>query len=119
MSGERSACCRSSCSTTAVGRVGLPALEQQVDEHAIAAVGRHTSGRGVRLMDVAVGPRAARSRLRMVADDTPSPLSRASVCDGTGSPVAMYSRTSAASSRRDRSESSWETIAWQLLSEPH
>src|SRR5258705_1002894 len=53
---------------------------------------------------------------RMVADDTASPLSPASACEETGSPVAMCSRTSAASSRRDRSESSWETIACQMLS---
>src|SRR5258705_469465 len=52
---------------------------------------------------------------RIVADDTPRPLWRASACDDTGSPVATYSRTSTANSRRDRSESSWETIARQML----
>ena len=31
----------------------LAALEQQVDEHAVAAIGRHASGRRVRLMHVA------------------------------------------------------------------
>ena len=31
----------------------LAALEQQVDEHAVAAVGRHAPGRGMRLMHVA------------------------------------------------------------------
>src|SRR5687767_9945152 len=52
--------------------------------------------------------------LRTVADDTPSPLSWASRCDATGSPVSMYSRTSVASSRRERSESSKEPITCQL-----
>ncbi|MNC89161.1 hypothetical protein D3C83_50630 [compost metagenome] len=30
-----------------------PALEQQIDERAVAAVGRHAPGRGMRLVDVA------------------------------------------------------------------
>src|SRR4051812_29549361 len=49
----------------------------------------------------------------MVADDTPRPLSFASTWDDTGSPVSMYSRTSVASSRRDRSERSKELISGQ------
>src|SRR6185503_7974578 len=53
--------------------------------------------------------------LRTVADDTPSPLSRARCCDAIGSPVSMYSRTSVASSRRERSESSEEPIVCQSL----
>ena len=48
--------------------------------------------------------------LRTVADETPSPLLCASTCEETGSPVSMYSRTSVASNRRDRSVSSWETM---------
>src|SRR3954469_5326392 len=53
--------------------------------------------------------------LRMVAEETPSPLSRARLCEDTGSPVTMCSRTSAASRRRDRSDRSWETIGLQKL----
>ena len=41
--------------------------------------------------------------LRTVADDTPSPGALTSSEDATGSPDAMYSRTSAASTRLDRS----------------
>src|SRR3954470_21883795 len=51
----------------------------------------------------------------MVAEDTPSPLSWASTCDDTGSPVSMYSRTSVASSRRERSERSKELISGQKV----
>src|SRR5215471_4434386 len=41
--------------------------------------------------------------LRTVADDTPSPAAATSNDDATGSPDAMYSRTSASSTRFDRS----------------
>ena len=41
--------------------------------------------------------------LRTVADDTPSPAAATSSDDATGSPDEMYSRTSAASTRFDRS----------------
>jgi hypothetical protein len=43
MSGERSACCRSSFSTIVAGRDRLACLEQQIHEHAIPAVGRHAA----------------------------------------------------------------------------
>ena len=41
--------------------------------------------------------------LRTVAEDTPRPAAVTSRDDATGSPEAMYSRTSAASTRLDRS----------------
>ena len=41
--------------------------------------------------------------LRTVADDTPSPAAVTSSDEATGSPDAMYSRTSAARTRRERS----------------
>ena len=44
--------------------------------------------------------------LRTVADDTPSPAAVTSSDEATGSPDAMYSRTSAASTRFDRSAAS-------------
>ena len=40
--------------------------------------------------------------LRTVADDTPSPAAVTSTDEATGSPDAMYSRTSAARTRLDR-----------------
>ena len=44
--------------------------------------------------------------LRTVADDTPSPAAVTSSDEATGSPEAMYSRTSAASTRFDLSAAS-------------
>src|SRR5262245_22254216 len=46
---------------------------------------------------------------RTVADETPRPAAVTSSDDATGSPVAMYSRTSAASTRLDRSGASIST----------
>ena len=92
----------------------LAALEQQVNEDAVAAIGRDAASRGMRLMQIPSASSRA-NMFRIVADDTPRPLWRASACDETGSPVATCSRTSTANSRRDRSESSWETIARQML----
>ena len=86
---------------------GRPAaLEQEVHEDAIPAIGRHASGRGVRLMEIAalfqVGQHASARW-----PTTPAARFRcASTCDETGSPVSMYSRTSVASRRLDRSDSS-------------
>src|SRR5262245_8365147 len=51
----------------------------------------------------------------MVAGETPRPLRRASARDATGSPVSMYSRMSVASNRRERSVSSREPIATQII----
>src|SRR6187397_1816728 len=53
--------------------------------------------------------------LRTVADETPSPLSPASSDEATGSPVALYSRTRAASTPRDRSLDPIGTRSWRLL----
>src|SRR2546423_2854547 len=53
--------------------------------------------------------------LRTVADDTPSPASRTSSDDATGSPEAMYSQTRVASTRFDRSLSSISTLGPRLL----
>ena len=53
--------------------------------------------------------------LRTVADETPSPAALASVDDGTGSPEAIYSRTSAASTRLGRSVDSISTLMMRLL----
>ena len=48
--------------------------------------------------------------LRTVADETPNPGTVTSSEDATGSPEAMYSRTSAARTRFDRSWDSWDMI---------
>src|SRR5690349_14739501 len=53
--------------------------------------------------------------LRTVADDTPRPADRASREEGTGSPDAMYSRTSVASRRLDRSDDVISTRPQRLL----
>src|SRR5438094_622374 len=53
--------------------------------------------------------------LRTVADDTPSPAARTSSEDATGSPDAMYSQTSVARTRLDRSLSSISTLGLRLL----
>ncbi len=50
-----------------------------------------------------------------MADDTPRPAARTSSDDATGSPEAMYSRTSAASTRRERSDGSISTLQQRLL----
>ena len=42
--------------------------------------------------------------VRSVAEERPNPPRRASVSEATGSPLSTYSRTSAASTRRDRSD---------------
>src|SRR4030095_6773122 len=55
------------------------------------------------------------STLRTVADDRPRPLRCAIVCDETGSPPSMYSRTSVASSWSERSANSKEPITSQEL----
>src|ERR1700687_4085777 len=54
--------------------------------------------------------------LRTVADDTPSPAAVTSIDEATGSPDVMYSRTSAASTRRERSGASISTLVLRLLS---
>ena len=51
--------------------------------------------------------------LRTVADDTPRPAAVTSRDDATGSPEAMYSRTSAASTRFDLSVASCVIYSWQ------
>ena len=53
--------------------------------------------------------------LRTVADETLNPAAPASVEDGTGSPEAIYSRTSAASTRLGRSVDSISTLMLRLL----
>src|SRR5437762_14003176 len=55
--------------------------------------------------------------LRTVADDTPRPAAVTSSDEATGSPDAMYSRTSAASTRFDLSEASGVIRGWQSLSQ--
>src|SRR6185295_3667969 len=51
--------------------------------------------------------------LRTVAEDTPSPAAVTSSDDATGSPDAMYSRTSAANTRFDLSVVSCDIYGWQ------
>ena len=53
MSGERPACCADLVLDAERRARRLAALEQQIDEHPVAAIGRHASGRGVRLVHVA------------------------------------------------------------------
>src|SRR5258705_12181777 len=57
--------------------------------------------------------------LRTVAEDTPSPAAPTRSDEGTGSPHAMYSRTSAANTRLDRSEDSISTRDLRLLTIIH
>ena len=54
---------------------------------------------------------------RTVADDTSSPAAATRMEEGTGSPDAMYSRTSAASTRFERSLFSISTRVARLLSD--
>src|SRR5436190_7148033 len=53
--------------------------------------------------------------LRTVADDTPRPAAVTSTDEATGSPAAMYSRTSVASTSLDRSWGSISTRRMRLL----
>src|SRR4029077_15174941 len=53
---------------------------------------------------------------RTVADDPPSPAAVTSSDEATGSPEVMYSRTSAARTRRERSGPSISTLVLGLLS---
>src|SRR5881396_997940 len=53
--------------------------------------------------------------LRTVADDTPRPAAVTSTDEATGSPAAMYSRTSVASTSLDRSWGSISTHRMRLL----
>ena len=98
---------RSGCPAGAVPppprRAGRPLrLEQQVHVEAIAAVGRNAPGRGVRLLNVTLflepGEDVAHRRRRHA-----QARGGTSIDEATGSPEVMYSRTSAARTRRERS----------------
>ena len=86
---------RSRASTSAGGPVPALRIEQQIDVEAIAAVGRDSAGRGVRLLDEAFCLPAAPGCCGRSPTRRPARQRRTSTDEATGSPEAMYSRTSA------------------------
>ena len=98
--------------TTGQALDGTAVLEQQVDVEAVAAIGRNTAGRGVRLLHEALlleTRQDAPDRRRRHAQGP----RRAMTTEGTGSPDAMYSRTSAARMRPNAWNSGWSLAVVQ------